>query len=300
MKVSTATEVLQFMLTLEKEQQSREDYRELLELVVIFLGDIPPRGISFRAPGAFHHARWMAKAIYSLKMFLFRDEFNITAEEEVGFRDICVFLVTLYIKAWNQAPIAAKAPSQDLQFLKDLYEYRKIDKNISRVILHKFCNHLWYLVPETATLRFFDEHITIETKKRMVQSLKFNDSTDESMKRLIINAKNVPNYLNCGIEQFISQQSKHFFERFSIPMDFIEKDSTTWANEDSFKIGMEIIKALKVVNDTAERGVKLMHDYNQVLSKNEEEKNNLFSLQIVSHYKTQYPDVKKSTLMKDL
>lgn len=189
-KVSTATEMLQFMLTtLENEQQPREDYRELIELIVIFLGGTPPRGISFRAPGAIHHARWMSKAIYSLKIFLFRDEFNMTAKEKVGFRDICVFLVTLYVKAWNQAPIAAKAPSQDLQFLKDLYEYRKIDKNISRVTLHKFCNHLWYLVPETVALSFFDEHITIETKKLMVESLKFNDSTDESMKKLIINEK---------------------------------------------------------------------------------------------------------------
>jgi hypothetical protein len=125
----------------------------------------------------------------------------------------------------------------------------------------------------------------------MVESLKFNDSSDESMKKLIINLKNVPNYLNYGIQQFISQQSKRFFERFSIPMDFIEKDPTTWTNEDSFKTGMKIVKKLKVVNDTAERGIKLMHDYNQVLSKNEEEKQ--FILQIVSQYKTQYPDVKK-------
>lgn len=104
--------------------------------------------------------------------------------------------------------------------------------------------------------------------------------------------------MNYGIQQFISQQSKRFFERFSIPMDFIEKDPTTWANEDSFKTGMEIVKKLKIVNDTAERGIKLMHDYNQVLSKNEEEKQLI--LQIVSQYKTQYRDVKKSTLMKDL
>ena len=35
----------------------REDYRELLELTLIFLGETPPRGVSFRSPGAFHHAR---------------------------------------------------------------------------------------------------------------------------------------------------------------------------------------------------------------------------------------------------
>jgi len=53
-------------------KQPREDYRELVELTIIFLGGVPPRGISLRIPGAIHHARWMAKAIYCLKIFLFR------------------------------------------------------------------------------------------------------------------------------------------------------------------------------------------------------------------------------------
>jgi len=36
-----------------KEHHQREDYRELLELTVIFLGGIPPRGIFFRVPEHF-------------------------------------------------------------------------------------------------------------------------------------------------------------------------------------------------------------------------------------------------------
>ena len=35
----------------------RDDYKELLELVVKFLGAIPRRGIRFVAPGALHRAR---------------------------------------------------------------------------------------------------------------------------------------------------------------------------------------------------------------------------------------------------
>src|SRR6218665_1000466 len=37
----------------------REDYRELLELTLMFLRRVPPRGISFRKPGAIHRARFM-------------------------------------------------------------------------------------------------------------------------------------------------------------------------------------------------------------------------------------------------
>lgn len=42
----------------------REDYRELLDLVIIFLGGVFPGGINFRKPDAYDIARWMAKAIY--------------------------------------------------------------------------------------------------------------------------------------------------------------------------------------------------------------------------------------------
>jgi hypothetical protein len=75
--------------TLENDQHPRDDYKELLELLILFLGDIPSHGVSFRKPGAFLHARWMAKAIYSLKIFLFRNEFELNTEEVNRVTDIC-------------------------------------------------------------------------------------------------------------------------------------------------------------------------------------------------------------------
>ena len=53
---------LQALLTdAGKERFIREDYREVAELTLVLLGAGPsqPR---FRRPGAYHHARWMAKA----------------------------------------------------------------------------------------------------------------------------------------------------------------------------------------------------------------------------------------------
>ncbi|ESO06037.1 hypothetical protein HELRODRAFT_160152 [Helobdella robusta] len=57
---------------------SRSDYKELISLCLIFLERFPSENIVFAAPGAFHHARWMAKAIYSLKIYLFREQFQLT------------------------------------------------------------------------------------------------------------------------------------------------------------------------------------------------------------------------------
>ncbi|VVC38146.1 Hypothetical protein CINCED_3A003921 [Cinara cedri] len=41
--------------------QPRDDYRELLQLSLIFLGDKTARCFNIRTPGALHRARWMAK-----------------------------------------------------------------------------------------------------------------------------------------------------------------------------------------------------------------------------------------------
>ena len=53
-------DVITFALQQLSTENHRDDYKELLELTVIFLGGIPPKGIKFRYPGAFHRARWMA------------------------------------------------------------------------------------------------------------------------------------------------------------------------------------------------------------------------------------------------
>ena len=44
---------------LKGEKQPRDDYREMLELTLIFMGEVSPNGI---------HARWMAKIIYCFKI----------------------------------------------------------------------------------------------------------------------------------------------------------------------------------------------------------------------------------------
>ena len=74
----------------------REDYQELAELCIIFLGGSPGRGVPFRAPGASHRARWMAKVLYAIKMYLFRHQIRMIPAEDQGITDLVLFAVTVY------------------------------------------------------------------------------------------------------------------------------------------------------------------------------------------------------------
>ena len=72
-------DVVQFLkeiLSTKNEYMPRDDYKEMIELSLLVLGVSSEENVyHFKLPGAYHVARWMAKVIYCLKIFLFRDEF---------------------------------------------------------------------------------------------------------------------------------------------------------------------------------------------------------------------------------
>ena len=59
----------------------RDDYRKLLELLIVWLGG-HVEGFSFKRPGADHHARWLAKAIYKLKLCLLMYQFMMEEKQK--------------------------------------------------------------------------------------------------------------------------------------------------------------------------------------------------------------------------
>lgn len=278
--------------------QPRDDYNEFLILTLIFLGILPTCGVKFRIPGAFHHARWMAKAIYSLKIYPFRNQFKMTTKELDALRDVCLFIVTTYVQAWCQAPFASKAAKHDLDFLKKIYHYRKIDSKISRVTLQKFKNHLWYLTPECAGMSFFDLELSLETKRKMVIAFNLDFESEECAKNFDFKLKDIDYLCTKDIDDFITSQSANFFQRFNIGTGFFALDPSLWSKNDGYIKGLGIVNHLTVINDVAERGVHLIEEYNEKLTKNERQKQ--FLMQIVEETRKKFPDTNKDTVIQGL
>ena len=127
----------------------------------------------------------MAKAIYVLKIFLFRKEYALSPTEVAACRDICIFLAGMYVKVCFTAPLAAKPPNEDLQYLKEIAAYATKDSQISTVILEKLSGHLWYLVPKTAALAFCDQVNPAAKKNLMANDLSRETNTSNiNIKRL--------------------------------------------------------------------------------------------------------------------
>uniref|UniRef100_T1GDI7 Uncharacterized protein n=1 Tax=Megaselia scalaris TaxID=36166 RepID=T1GDI7_MEGSC len=116
---------------------AKDDYKELLELYVIFLGGYPKREVTFLKPGAISSARFMSKAI-----FMFSSQLNLTKTEIDKLQ-----LITLFI-------------------FKDTF------KKIGDPIYRKAEHHTNYLSEDLSGLSFFDERISIAEKRLKVQGLK--------------------------------------------------------------------------------------------------------------------------------
>jgi len=157
---------------------------------------------------------------------------------------------------------------------------------------------LWYLTHEAVALAFFDTNISVATKRKMIINLNNKIDSNGKIKRLNLKESEIPVFVKNEIEFFVSSETLDFFKIFNLDTEFLLNDPSTWKENSSYQRALQMVSKLRVVNDTAERGIKLIEDYNSVLTTNEEQKQ--FVLQIVSDYRKIFPDCKKETLKKKL
>ncbi|GBM08873.1 hypothetical protein AVEN_57425-1 [Araneus ventricosus] len=103
-------------------------------------------------------------------------------------------------------------------------------------------------------------------------------------------------YVEKAVEEFISQKSLNLLKKLNIDISFLNICPDLWDRGDSYLKSQEIFQNFRVVNDTAERGVKLMQDFNGLLTVDEEKKQ--FLLHCVEDHRKLYPDCKKATLKR--
>ena len=99
-------QIKQFCRRKIQQTQMRGDYEELLELTITFLGD---NCGAFRTCGAISYARFMSKAIYWLKFFLFRSQFKLAASELNCIRDKKFLSLNFILRSVTDARILLNA-----------------------------------------------------------------------------------------------------------------------------------------------------------------------------------------------
>ncbi|XP_025420329.1 uncharacterized protein LOC112690518 [Sipha flava] len=127
------------------------------------------------------------------------------------------------------------------------------------------------------------------------EEINADEQEKESQKKIVLQFDDVQHFVCKDLPfELILNKSIQFFQGFCISPDFLQKDPSLWKTTTEYKEAKNIISTLKVVNDSAERSVKLMEEFNDKFTKQEEQKQ--YMLQIVQDYRKQYPEFSHEVL----
>ena len=271
-----------------------------MNLTIVYLSE--PEDITtfegFQRPGALHKARWMSKILYTMKMVLLNRKIlelpkgTVFAAQQ--FSKICKFLqfvVYCYVPWWLTAPVPTSAPINDLKFVKTLIEYKKIDSGIANAALGGFAGHLWYLTEKLLTLSLFSSFVSSTVKQQIVDKLVSFEEKGKCHNREG-SGYGKPKFpplpdKDDELSSFVGPDSWQFFKILKIDISFINTPVTDWGSNLAYNKAKSVVSNISVVNDSAERGVKLCHDFIDT-AKSNDVLNNI--LQVVDNSRNTIPN----------
>ena len=198
----------------------RCDYKEYLELAKLILGDKITRKNGFifhlSRPGADHHARWMSKAIYVLKMVLLQHQLpDIHWQTKKKMEKMALFVVFVYLRPWFTASGLPSAAQNDLLFCKSLAKYKKINAVVSSKTLAVLNRHTWYLTEDLISLSLFNEDLSLENRTLLAAQIHHKCSpADIDIRKPTLPAVTIKSELL----DFVGPRSKLLFDLLEIPV----------------------------------------------------------------------------------
>ena len=141
-----------------------------------------------------------------------------------------------------------------------MYKYMEVDKAVANAAISSFKNHLWYLTPDLVPLALFGDG-SVQMKSNIAVAILKSDSYSNRF-GFGFGKPVFPN-INAAIkvEDLVSQDSWQFFKHMKINPTFLTKPVVSWMEDMKYVQGKGKVDALKVMNDSAERGVKLADDF---------------------------------------
>lgn len=293
----------------------REDYRELLELVIHSLnGKITRRSAKtgklrevpfhMEDPGAFHHARFMSKAIYYLKMFMLSPQLLqldlITNVESNAIERMSTFVILLYGQYFLQTALTTAAPRLDLGFWRNAKRYSCVDLAISDEVVKSVHRQMFYLTEEMVMLALCDKDTDNSEKKDLVQALLRQDRPQQFAPQkpkfkveLLLNK----NHDEPKLTDFVGPRSWLIFDIFDVDVLWMQYPPSDWDQQPEYQRLHRLLNGLICVNDVAERNVQNVCEYAE-FSKDPERRDRVVKV-VNSHRElVDFSDLTKAELSK--
>ena len=251
----------------------RDDYKELLELALLFLGGSIDRKKGWeyhlQRPGADHHARWMSKCIYVLKICLVRHQLKLHYTMKKKVEKMSLFIIFPYLQYWFTTPSLTSAASNDLLLYKSLLKFSKVDKAVSTAAADKLQRHTWYLTEENIPFALFDTSLPSSLRDDLAAAISIlPPGTIPPRKPTLPELTAESNLLD-----FVGPRSTLLFNLVDVPHTFLS--SSSWKESPSYTKVQEALARLHPINDSSERALGLATSVNNKITFDDETYQNL-------------------------
>ncbi len=102
---------------------------------------------------------------------------------------------------------------------------------------------------------------------------------------------------NTGLENLLGPESHFLFDVLGVDNEWLEDDVGKWERYASYQRAKRFVQTVKVVNDAAERGIRVNSQCATVITDSPEEKHRL--LQMAERHAHLFSDFSKKSLSKE-
>ena len=253
---------------------------------------------------ACHRASFMAQGIYCLKYTLLEEQVGFLSTEQMSAVTRMRMFVGLFHGYWFlRCAIASQAPLQDIQAIQAMKQYAEFDSEVAEQVLASFGRHPWYLCQELVVFSLLDKNVPEQERKAVAEAL-LEAKEEVSVDTFQPGKPEFPPVTGNqfwpegsdpadrpGLHQFVGPKSWLIFERLGLrdiegAMDWLKLSVGDWELMTGFKKYKAFVENLTVVNDPAERGIKLIQDF---VESSTDEKTRQDLLLAVSEDRKQFP-----------
>ena len=272
----------------------RGDYKELLELSKVILGGTIERKKGYvykiQRPGADHHARWMAKSIYILKMTLLRHQLDLHWQTKRKVEKMSLFVVFVYLKSWFSAFCLTSAASNDLELFRRIDKFKSVHKKVSAAAANVLQRHTWYLTEELVPLALFNEKLPLDDRTHL--ALKIGQLP---LEELDIRKPSLPSiHLKSELIEYVGVRSTLPFTLVGVPHTFLLLPD--WSTSPHYEKMKTALGDLSPLNDSCERALGLVTTINTKMTRDETSFEEL--IQVVEAHRKKYSNLTKKDLKK--
>ena len=167
---------------------------------------------------------------------------------------------------------------------------------MSTAAFQKLQKHDWNLTEENVIFSLCVQNIAMSkgSRQQMADSLLLMPKPDEFRRGIPVLRQLVDQ--NTHLIDLVEPDSWFLFEALGLKHDWLRKHVTEWDMSTSYQEMKSFVNSVKVVNDAAERGVKLKTDYAAILTDDPQQRERI--LQAVEDNRKRFPEFSKAALSK--